>query len=804
MYFLKKGTLIDEKTRLQITVWEHSKGLISHNDCVGGLSLSLSDLNGAPKIGWFGLLPESFGRGEHQFLGNTEDIDPAVIPDPVALADIKDSPEKDSGDDISPSSNMMPEPTLRRQGSVTTQADMFAARFEKSSSGGELINTEITASEGDVPTSSLVDDNSTVEEEFCDPPGMNQRGRSASISSRGSHSNLTRSGSQESLASMASLAPDQVESAAVITGALELEVSCELLPGCEPSATGTCAVNTMQVTVKCGAELATKDPYVKLYLSKDGKDVKGTKKKTSRRRPDATGEVTINQTFVFDVKSDTAGEYRLQIAVWDHSRLKPNTCAGGFSFPLAELAAKAIRGWFALLPFHEGRESYVDPTESPPIAAAVSAAADSRAQIRPGRGRALPTIDVSQNMPEPIVVSSSTESELNQGLLSDQNTNLKRSGSETSLASVASATIVSHGQVEGDLNLYAYFEPAAEHQQEKLSGFVHLTVNEGRKLSAADPYVKIYLSVDGKNIKTSKQKTKVQRKTRDPVYQEQFVFKVPADTPLDATTRLQITVWCNSRMKANECHGGMSFSMTELKANTRTSGWYRLLPYLEGRTSNISAEQTAFGLAAAQGHSAVAPPDLARQLISESSGDGGLLLQEPNPTANKPKSGGFFGGLGKGKKEAIKLTQDLRSSTEREERHIIEKAALEEKVQAYREQVSQMAELQSRNLRLQNELADARGMVERCGQLEVENTRLADEIDSLELEKLRLDEFVTLHKEDADQRRDQIVVLRDCLSDLKDENRGLRSFQETLTRELLALDKKAFERAVGIYSSSMV
>ena len=48
----------------------------------------------------------------------------------------------------------------------------------------------------------------------------------------------------------------------------------------------------------------------------------------------------------------------------------------------------------------------------------------------------------------------------------------------------------------------------------------------------------------------------------------------------------------------------------------------------------------------------------------------------------------------------------------------------------------------------------------------------SEEVERLELENNRLNEFVTLHMEDAAELRDKVVVLRDCLSDQKDENRG--------------------------------
>jgi hypothetical protein len=73
-------------------------------------------------------------------------------------------------------------------------------------------------------------------------------------------------------------------------------------------------------------------------------------------------------------------------------------------------------------------------------------------------------------------------------------------------------------------------------------GRVNVTVNEGRDLAARDPYVKLYLSVDGSNVKSTKKKTRVQKKSKSPVFQEKFEYELTDKTPLEST-RLQITVW---------------------------------------------------------------------------------------------------------------------------------------------------------------------------------------------------------------------------------------------------------------------
>ena len=61
-----------------------------------------------------------------------------------------------------------------------------------------------------------------------------------------------------------------------------------------------------------------------------------------------------------------------------------------------------------------------------------------------------------------------------------------------------------------------------------MAGYLKVTVNEGRGLQAKDPYCKFYLSKSGKDVKTTKQKTKTAKKTSRPTWQEKFKFPIPA------------------------------------------------------------------------------------------------------------------------------------------------------------------------------------------------------------------------------------------------------------------------------------
>ena len=72
-----------------------------------------------------------------------------------------------------------------------------------------------------------------------------------------------------------------------------------------------------------------------------------------------------------------------------------------------------------------------------------------------------------------------------------------------------------------------------------------VTVKEARQLPAqfSDSYIKLYLSEDGKDISSSKRKTEPHKGTTNPVFEEKFEFKLPANTKLTQQNRVQVTVW---------------------------------------------------------------------------------------------------------------------------------------------------------------------------------------------------------------------------------------------------------------------
>jgi hypothetical protein len=120
-------------------------------------------------------------------------------------------------------------------------------------------------------------------------------------------------------------------------------------------------------------------------------------------------------------------------------------------------------------------------------------------------------------------------------------------------------------------------------------------VKEAKQLSTHEPYVKLYLSKDGKDIKDTKQKTKPQKKTVDPIYEERFQYQLPAKTTLDDAHRLQVTVWDHGNLKS-ECMGGTSFTLKELSATVLgVRGWFLLLPEVDGRTRNVPVSDADIG-----------------------------------------------------------------------------------------------------------------------------------------------------------------------------------------------------------------
>eukprot|EP00035_Acanthoeca_spectabilis_P004411 m.103019 g.103019 ORF g.103019 m.103019 type:complete len:979 (+) comp12563_c0_seq3:193-3129(+) len=874
VYHLKSKVVLDETSRIQITVWSDG-GKLGKNDCVGGMSFTLAELVKADKIGWFGLLPEWQGREKHQFLSSDVDLDPLLIPEPhvgpppsptpslkrqssrkMSRKEKKaDKAKAGSGSDAVsgggydlPDSPVSMEPPSTAGGTTVSthdtaipptlaapDSDALASKFKKSPSMIRRAAQEAPAEPSQpppqshsqptqpapTPVTAAAPSRSTEEgglgaraesrrsyrqaDDALPPPPTDEdlpptpqesplkalgdtprQPSSDSLAEDLPPGRLTRSNSEVSLLSVAQA---DVVSADVVAGQVFLEIKTK---------DRTTAKPVISIRVVGAQHLAMREPYVKLYLSKLGSDVKSTKKKTKRYKKDKLAEVCNPQyhedfEYAMTLSYRPLENYRVQVSVWDHARRHANICNGGFSFAVQELFDRGtLSGWYSLLPYSEGRTRYEVYTQETP------SAMDQSVNVPPIMPPAAPA-------PAPSVASTKDEGaaapvarpskRAGRKLPKPANPGLTRTDSEESITSVMSAAITS-GTVHGDLHLYLKYQPVTDGKK-GVYGKVEVTVNEGRDLAASDPYVKLYLSKDGSNIKSTKKKTRVQKKSKSPVFQETFEYDLNDKTPLEAV-RVQITVWDHSRAKANECTGHMSFALTELARTTRTSGWFKLLPYKEGRVTN----EPCAGRGSDPGVLAVEQPSSSGTDFSLPAATAAAPTADADKTSLKSSGSSKSGKKKESKKESKKGTKkNVAELQKRDEDHVREKANLHEKIQTYREQVEQMAALQARNLRLQNDLADAKASYER---LESEKVELEDRVDELTTQNKRLNEFIILHKDDAEQRRDEIVVLRDCLGDQKDENVGLRSFITELQTELLKIDRKAFARALAAHQSSML
>lgn len=318
----------------------------------------------------------------------------------------------------------------------------------------------------------------------------------------------------------------------------------------------------------------------------------------------------------------------------------------------------------------------------------------------------------------------------------------------------------------------------------KFLGTLNVTINEAQGVAGRDTYVKLYLNHNGKNVKASKQKTRV-KKSADPIFEQTFRIPLTRQYSLTNDTKIEISLWDHARTRANECLACVMFGLKDIVSTSALSGWHDLQTYSDarkGKATPPSAIASSNTRADTQTHtamtSALSQPTKGRALPAPSAAAPAAMTSSPSAqpsvvtSSASPKEASRRRVLAPGKMSKAQmqariaeLESDVMQLTQEDERHVQEKAVLEEKLQSMRESSGNIEQLKRKNAEMKQQLEAAKPLHDASAQLK-------QHVEDLELENGNLQRQYQLLSDDSLRHVSEIAALRDRYARKRSSRRG--------------------------------